>query len=160
MEYTRQAIESGHIRVIGVCYGHQIVARALGAKVARSEGPVWEVSVCPVAQTPLGKDKFGGKDTLDIHQMHKDIVYHYPEGVEELGSSDKCKVQGMYLRGKFITVQGHPEFTEEIVRELVEYRYETGVFDKQTYEDGIRKVARQHDGVIVAQAFLRFLQEG
>ncbi len=37
--------------------------------------------------------------------MHRDIVYHYPEGVEELGSSPVCKVQGMYKKGKLITVR-------------------------------------------------------
>lgn len=146
--------------MIGVCFGHQIVGRALGAKVARSEGPTWEVSVCPVAQTPRGKAMFGGKDTLNIHQMHKDIVYHYPAGVEELGSTDACKVQGMYSPGKFITVQGHPEFTEEIVRELVEYRYKQNIFGEKVYQVGVANVGKEHDGVIVAQAFIKFLLEG
>ena len=136
------------------------MGRVLGAKVARSPGPVWEVSVCPVIQTPLGKDKFGGKDTLHLFQMHKDIVYHYPEGVEELGSSGTCKVQGMYSPGRFITVQGHPEFTEEIVRELIISRRELKILDEQTYQDGMERAAKEHDGVIVAQAFIQFLLEG
>ena len=51
-------------RVIGVCYGHQIVGRALGAKVARSEGGAWEVSVCQVNLTEKGKELFGGKDAI------------------------------------------------------------------------------------------------
>ena len=146
--------------MIGVCYGHQIIARALGAKVARSEGGVWEVSVCPVTQTSVGREKFGGKETLNLHQMHKDIVYYYPPGVEELGSSDTCKVQGMYAPGKFITVQGHPEFTEPIVRELVIYRHAQKIFDERTYDEGMKKVAKEHDGLIVATAFINFLLEG
>lgn len=158
--FTQLALESPHVRIIGVCFGHQILARALGAKVARSEGPTWEVSVCPVVQTALGKQKFGGKDTLSIHQMHQDIVYSYPEGVEELGSSGPCKVQGMYKKSKFITVQGHPEFTEAIVRELVEYRFKQGIFGGDVYRYGIDHVAEPHDGVTVAKAFVNFLLEG
>lgn len=91
--------------------------------------------------------------------MHKDIVYYYPEGVEELGWSDECKVQGMYIPKRIITIQGHPEFNEEIVRELLERRREQGVFSEDVYKDGIARVARPHDGVLVAQAFLRFLLE-
>ena len=47
-----------------MCYGHQIVGRALGAKVAKSEGGAWEVSVCQVNLTGKGKELFGGRDTI------------------------------------------------------------------------------------------------
>lgn len=47
-----------------MCYGHQIVGRALGAKVAKSEGGAWEVSVCQVKLTGKGKELFGGKDAI------------------------------------------------------------------------------------------------
>lgn len=160
VDYTRRAIDSNLVRVVGVCFGHQIVGRALGAKVARSEGGIWEVSVSPCTQTLKGKEFFGGKDTLSIFQMHKDLVYYYPEGVEELGSSDKCKVQGMYIPKKLITVQGHPEFSEEIVKELIITRHEQGIFDEKMYEDAMARVGRHHDGVLVAQGFLKFLLEG
>ena len=159
MSYTQKAIASKRVRVIGVCFGHQIVGRALGAKVARSEGPVWEVSVSECTQTPKGKELFGGKDVLSIFQMHKDIVYYYPKGVEELGSSDKCQVQGMYVPKSLITVQGHPEFTERIVDELIRTRHEQGVFDQKIYEDSMARVGKDHDGVLVAQGFLEFLLE-
>ena len=159
VEYTEEAILSNRVRVIGVCFGHQIVGRALGAKVARSEGGLWEASVCQYTQTPKGKALFGGKDVLSIFQMHKDIVYYYPKGVEELGSSDKCKVQGMYVPRKVITVQGHPEFTEEIVEELIRTRYDQQIFDENMYKDTMARVGKDHDGVLVAQGFLKFLLE-
>ena len=47
-----------------MCYGHQIVGRALGAKVARSEGGAWEVSVCQVNLTEKGRELFSGKDAI------------------------------------------------------------------------------------------------
>lgn len=91
--------------------------------------------------------------------MHRDIVYFYPQGVEELGSSPVCKVQGMYAPKKLITVQGHPEFNEEIVAELLEKRHATGVFDDAAYEAAMGRVGKQHDGVVVSKAFLRLLLE-
>lgn len=89
--------------------------------------------------------------------MHRDIVYYYPEGVEQLGSSPRCQVQGMYIRDKVLTVQGHPEFNEEIVKELLETRHEQGIFDDKTFEEAMSRVGKQQDGVVVAKAFLRFL---
>lgn len=91
--------------------------------------------------------------------MHKDIVYEYPEGVEELGSSGPCKVQGMYVKDRMITVQGHPEFTEDIVAELLEKRHDQGIFGDEIYEEAKARVGKPHDGVLVAQAFLNFLME-
>lgn len=188
VEFVKKVLAQRRVRVIGVCYGHQIVGRALGAKVARSEGGAWEVSVCEVVQTERGRELFGGKDTLvggshslahylddqevrnqygklmrrpwqSIFQMHKDLVYNYPHGVEELGSSGPCKVQGMYIPKRVITVQGHPEFTEEIVKELLEKRREQNIFGDEIYQEAMARVARPHDGVLVAKAFLRFLME-
>lgn len=62
--FVQEVLRQRRVKVVGVCYGHQIVGRALGAKVARSEGGGWEVSVCEVAQTAKGKALFGGKDEL------------------------------------------------------------------------------------------------
>ena len=95
----------------------------------------------------------------NIFQMHRDIVYDYPSGVEQLGSSDVCEVQGMYKPKELITVQGHPEFTEEIVRELLVKRHELGILDDETYAGAESRVGNKHDGVLVAQAFLRMLME-
>lgn len=108
--------------------------------------------------TKLGQELFG-RPSLALHQMHKDIVYEYPEGVEQLAYTEKCAVQGMYAKDKLITVQGHPEFTEEIVRELLIARHGSGVFDDATFEDAMGRVDKYQDGVVVAQAFLRFLMD-
>ena len=91
--------------------------------------------------------------------MHKDIVYHYPEGVEELGWSDQCEVQAMYIPKKVITIQAHPEFTEDMMRELLEARRKQKIFNEEVYQDGIGRAAKPQDGVLVAKAFLRFLME-
>ena len=92
--------------------------------------------------------------------MHRDIVYYNPEGVEQLASTPRCATQGMYLKDKLITVQGHPEFTSDIMTEILGFRQAAGIFPEGLYDDGMRRVAEQHDGVIVAKAFLKFTLEG
>lgn len=102
----------------------------------------------------------GRNEDQNVHQMHRDIITDLPEGVEDLGSSARCRWQGMYLANRLITVQGHPEFNEEIVRDILETRHQQGVFDHDLFEDAMKRVDRPHDGVIVAQAFLKFCLEG
>ena len=58
VQYVKLLLEGGRVRVIGVCFGHQIVGRALGAKVDRSVRG-WELSVVEVDLTEEGKQFFG-----------------------------------------------------------------------------------------------------
>jgi GMP synthase-like glutamine amidotransferase len=89
--------------------------------------------------------------------MHRDILFYYPEGVEHLGSSPVCSVQGMYKKGHIITVQGHPEFTEDIVTEILRARHAMGIFNDEDFEKYMDKAGKPHDGVVVSKAFIEFL---
>lgn len=60
VEYTRHLLEGGRVRVIGICFGQQIAARALGAKVARSPRG-WELAITEMDLTEEGKKVFGAK---------------------------------------------------------------------------------------------------
>ncbi|KAG4420584.1 hypothetical protein IFR04_006291 [Cadophora malorum] len=157
VEFVKQVLEQKRVRIIGVCFGHQILGRALGAKVARSDKG-WEISVTAMDLTKKGQELFG-RTSLALYQMHRDIVYDYPEGVEPLASTDRCAVQAMYIPKRYISVQGHPEFTEEIMREIVKLRHSTGLFTDDMEKDAIERVDRYQDGVVVAQTFLKFLLE-
>lgn len=158
--YTKALLDGGRVRVVGVCFGHQIVGRALGAPVGRSPTGRWELAVVDVALTDEGKRLFAGVgDSLRIHQMHRDEVHEYPAGVVPLAHTSVCATQAMYLPGRMIAVQGHPEFTESMVREILQLRHDGGIFSDAVYEDAMARVADKHDGVAIAQAFLRFLRE-
>ena len=56
--FTKKILDQDRIRIIGICFGHQIVGRALDVKVGRSNRG-WEASVCEVDLTPKGKELFG-----------------------------------------------------------------------------------------------------
>ena len=55
--FTEKLLKQDRIRIIGVCFGHQILGRALGAKVGRSDNG-WEIAVLPVELTAKGKEVF------------------------------------------------------------------------------------------------------
>ncbi|KAI9928363.1 hypothetical protein ASPWEDRAFT_38807 [Aspergillus wentii DTO 134E9] len=155
VEYTKKAIKHNRVRVLGICFGHQIIGRALNANVGRSNDG-WEIAVCDMDLTEQGKKIFG-KDKLRIQQMHQDIVHEYPPNVVPLGFSPKCAVQGMYSPGHFITVQGHPEFREDIITEIITIRAERGVWSPEEAQDALIRGKTEHDGVYIFVVFLKFL---
>lgn len=63
VQYTKRLLEGGKVRVIGVCFGHQIVGRALGAQVGRNTRG-WELSVIPMELTDEGKRIFGSESLV------------------------------------------------------------------------------------------------
>ncbi|KAL2164819.1 hypothetical protein VTH06DRAFT_115 [Thermothelomyces fergusii] len=159
VEYVRRALLRQHrpVKVVGVCFGHQIVARALGAPVARSDKG-WEVSVVETTLTEKGRELFGGRETLKLQQMHRDQVLGLPPGAELLASTEKCGNHGFVIPGRAICVQGHPEFTGDIMDEILELRHQSGLFTDELYQDGKSRNSDHHDGVFVAQVFVKFLQ--
>jgi hypothetical protein len=68
VEYTKRCID-GDVRVVGVCFGHQIVGRAMGVQVARS-GTGWEVSVTDVELTEKGKELFNLEKMVCTHPVY------------------------------------------------------------------------------------------
>jgi GMP synthase-like glutamine amidotransferase len=62
VEFTEKLLKQDRIRTIGVCFGHQILGRALGVKVGRSDDG-WEISALPVELSTKGKEIFQ-QDTL------------------------------------------------------------------------------------------------
>ena len=68
VEFTTKVLAQDRVRVIGVCFGHQIVGRALGVKVGRNDGG-WEAAVNDVLLTEKGKEIFGKDKLVSLSQM-------------------------------------------------------------------------------------------
>ncbi|GAP87845.1 putative glutamine amidotransferase class-I [Rosellinia necatrix] len=155
--YTRLLLEEGRVRVIGVCFGHQIAARALGAQVTPSSRG-WELSVTELELTNEGKRVFG-TESLAIYQTHRDAVLEYPKGIESLAQSKQCPTQSMYIPGRLLTVQGHPEYSPFIMSEMLRVRHRAGAIPRRAFTDAMLRATNKHNGIDIARAFLRFLRE-
>lgn len=103
-----------------------------------------------------------GTDVISIHQMHRD---HVPmssipaeAGVQLLGSTAVCENQGFVrfydssigpsdLRNiNILTVQGHPEFQNGLVKQVVALRSASGVIDEETAKEYEGRKDDAHDG--------------
>jgi len=73
------------------------------------------------------------------------------------GSSDTTPIQGVYLKDRLFTSQGHLGYDEKMVRKHVEHRNEKGLVENDTkVEEAIEKSGWKHDGQVVANSILRF----
>lgn len=91
--------------------------------------------------------------------MHRDAVLEKPDGVENLAKTVICGTQAFYKPGRLISVQGHPEFDEEMVVRILEMRRDAGIISQDFFRDGARRAKMEHNGVEIAKAFMRFLRE-
>ena len=62
VSFTATVLQAPHIKIIGVCFGHQIIGRVLGVEVGLNKMG-WETAVLPINLTPSGKALFR-KDKL------------------------------------------------------------------------------------------------
>ncbi|KAF8066792.1 class I glutamine amidotransferase-like protein [Lyophyllum atratum] len=157
---ARVANDKPRIKLIGICFGHQVIARALGGETVPNNG-LWEVGPTPIDLTDLGKRLFG-VETLNIQEMHRDHVPEVPPTFQLLGSTAVSYNQGMvrFVPGKelgqenleniqIITVQGHPEFVEGIVSDIVKHRTKSGIMNAEVAADAERRKNWRNDGVTV-----------
>jgi GMP synthase-like glutamine amidotransferase len=105
-------------KMFGICFGHQVIAQALGGKVAKSANG-WGLGVHEYATHNWP----GGTDiALNMYAFHQDQVAQIPDNAKVVASSDFCEYAALWYPGFALTVQGHPEMNSEFVVDLLNLR--------------------------------------
>lgn len=110
-QFIRDAY-AARVPVVGVCFGHQIIAQAMGGKVEQFKGG-WSVGATEY--------DFGG-ETLTLNAWHRDQVTVKPETAERIATSAFCENAALLYDDRMLTVQAHPEFKPEFVDGLMRTR--------------------------------------
>lgn len=149
-DYTKSII--GKCRIVGICFGHQIVGRALGAPVGRAAD--WELSVCPMDLTPRARELLTNVTTekLQLIQLHRDQVFELPEGTELLAKNEVCPIQGFYRPNSLLCFQGHPEYTQYFIDSISDLR-----FEGEQLEDVHARSGNRNDGPVLNKDIVRFI---
>jgi len=112
--------------LLGICFGHQLIAQTMGGKVNKnSKG--WELGSYPMRNI-LEHPLFHNIDTADyFYNSHQDVVTELPDGFIALAENEMGNQAFHY--GKWIYgVQFHPEFTHKIMNKYVEVRKAMGAW--------------------------------
>lgn len=112
LEELVREIDALGLPLIGICFGHQIIAQALGGKVEKFAGG-WAV----------GRTEYNqGDRILTLYAWHLDQVTRRPDGARVLASNDFCENAILAYGDTIWTIQPHPEFDAAFVDGLIRTR--------------------------------------
>lgn len=121
------------VKLLGICFGHQVIAESLGGRTIINPNG-WEIGLHSLVWRNRETDPFLASVQFlpeDVLQVHRDIVVSLPKDADLLASSPLTKVQVYRIGTKVLCIQGHPEFFNDIVSELIEIRHEKGILNKE-----------------------------
>jgi GMP synthase-like glutamine amidotransferase len=114
-------VYAADLPLVGICFGHQIIAQAMGGRVEKFAGG-WAV----------GRQHYqiNGHDYA-LNAWHQDQVTIRPDAATLVGTSDFCTNAALVYDSRIFTVQPHPEFDRQVIDGLATYRGPGNVPDAQ-----------------------------
>jgi GMP synthase-like glutamine amidotransferase len=140
--------------LLGICFGHQLIALCLGAEVGRAPQG-WGLGRLDYAwhgDAPL----VAGRDGLALLASHQDQVHTLPEGATLLASSAFCPVAAFSHGDHVFCVQPHPEFVPDYSDYLLTSRAARFGPDKSAAARAT--LAEPHDGLEIARFMRDFVE--
>jgi len=112
LEELIRAIHAANLPMVGICFGHQIIAQALGGKVVKHPDG-WRVGATQyeIEGSPL-----------TLNAWHQDQVIEAPDGAEIIGRAEGCDIAAMRIGERIYTVQPHPEYGAAFMQGLLDHR--------------------------------------
>jgi len=140
--------------ILGICFGHQIIAQALGGKVEKNiKG--WELGSYNISLTKeaIGSPLFISFNSDKIvYESHQDVVVKLPTNAIELAYTKKGN-QAYSINENIFGVQFHPEFSYDIARALMDIRINKGIkIDNPN-------LIKSNNGKDILLNYVRFLKE-
>lgn len=118
LRFIREAYEN-ELKLVGICFGHQAIAQALGGKVEpcpKGWGGGVRTSriIHPKAASYFPKGK------LSLYYNHNDQVVELPPHAERIATSDFCENEAFIIGSRVLCFQGHPEYTKEYMEHVID----------------------------------------
>ncbi|MCK9688846.1 glutamine amidotransferase-related protein [Scleromatobacter humisilvae] len=144
-------------KLLGICFGHQLIAHCLGADVGRATQGwgMGRMNYEWLGATPLKPAAVDA--SLNLLASHQDQVRSLPEGATLLARSAFCPIAAYSVDDHVFCIQPHPEFVEDYSAWILSKRPESVSADRRA---SVRAdMALPHDGLGVAR-FMRTFIEG
>jgi GMP synthase-like glutamine amidotransferase len=154
-EFLLERYDNGD-RLIGICFGHQLLALLLGGKTERA-AQGWGIGVNRYALLEQPEWMSPSLEHLDMLVFHQDQVTELPVGATLLASSAFCPNAAYRIGDQVLCFQAHPEFVDDYELGLLNLRRE--FLGEARYQQAISSMSLQHQGVVVAEWMLRFASQ-
>ncbi|MBA1200739.1 amidotransferase [Pseudomonas capeferrum] len=141
-------------KLLGICFGHQVLALLLGGKVERATGG-WGVGIHRYTLAAHAPWMDADVSELTLLISHQDQVTQLPKDATVIASSDFCPFAAYHIRDQVLCFQGHPEFVHDYSRALLDAR-QTHLGD-EVYRKALASLDEQHQGDLVGEWMLRFI---
>ncbi|MFN3984990.1 MAG: type 1 glutamine amidotransferase [Rhodocyclaceae bacterium] len=148
-------LHAAHHPLVGICFGHQMMAVALGGEVRKSDKG-WGVGMSfneIVARKPWMEPY---QPSLDLVVSHQDQVTRLPPDAEILARSAFCPYYMVQYGNHFLGVQGHPEFCKSYSCDLMQAR--RGIIPEARIREGLASLSAEVDDRLMMRWILRFLR--
>ena len=144
--------------LLGICFGHQLIAHCLGAEVGRAPQG-WGMGRMRydwVGPRPLRPEAAAAASTMDLLASHQDQVLTLPAGATLLARSDFCPIAAYTVDDHVFCIQPHPEFVEDYNAWILQKRPTSVAEDRRA---AVRAdMALPHDGLQVARYMQSFVE--
>jgi GMP synthase-like glutamine amidotransferase len=156
IDFIRRSHDAGK-KMVGICFGHQLLAHALGGRSEKSEKG-WGLGLKSFDIVEEKPWMNGRPDRCSLYFSHQDQVVQLPAGAERLGGSEFCENAFFVIGDHVLGIQGHPEFTTGIMRDLLNKPKETASSElmqtaRHSLQDG------RPDNELFAQWIVNFLNQ-
>ena len=142
-------------KLIGICFGHQVIAIARQGKVEKSDKG-WGVGIAGnriIASPDWMREK---RPELNIIVSHRDQVTHLPDDALVIAESDFCPYFVVQWSDHFLSIQGHPEWDNDYSRALINDRRD--IIPSERAEAGLNSLVKQPDNALFTRWILDFIQ--
>lgn len=155
-EYVRQ-LHAQRRKVIGVCFGHQLIASALGGETQRAAGG-WAVGVHTARVLNHKSWMQPRREAFRLLCSHRDQVTTLPPEAECIAATDFCPVAAFTVGSHVLGLQAHPEFEKAYARDQLNVR--RGTLGAALHDAGVASLEQPTDEAVVAEWMLRFAATG
>ncbi len=113
-----RSLHALQLPTVGVCFGHQAIALALGGAVEDSAGG-WGLNIAEARYATFPWWMQPEHRTIRMYTAHKEQVTRLPAGAEVLSGDAHCPIGSYRIADHFFTTQHHPEMTRDFMTGLV-----------------------------------------
>lgn len=149
-----QQLHRAKKKLVGICFGHQLVAEALGGETRKADIG-WCVGVHTNTLNENAKIYGITESSFELLSSHQDQVFTPAIGAKVLASSKSCPIAMMAIEKHILTIQGHVEFEKEFADALIEMR--RPIFGEELYQIAKASLARPTDHIKVSQWIVNFI---